>query len=78
MKNGNKLSFRAKCDTEILFSPSIKAAFLNNLDVSALSLLSESFEKRSPFVVFLTSLFRCAVFVCFTPQCFSLCVSAFQ
>lgn len=78
MKNGNELSFRFKHETEILFSLLVKAAFPKNMDVSALSLLSESFDKYSPFLGFLTSLFRDGVFLCFTPQYFSLCVFAFQ
>ena len=68
VKNGNELSFRVKRETEILFSPSIKAAF-PNMDISALSLLSESFDKYSPILVFLTSLFRYGVFLCFQPVC---------
>lgn len=49
VKNGNELSFGVKRETEILFTPSIKAAFPDNMVISALSLLSESFDKYSPF-----------------------------
>lgn len=69
MKNGNALSFRVKRETEILFSPLIKATFPNNMDISAVSLLSESSDKYSPILVFLTSLFRYGVFLCFQPVC---------
>lgn len=69
VKNGNELSFRVKRETEILFPPSIKAAFPNNMDNSALSLLSESFDKFSPILVFLTRLFRYGLLLCFQPVC---------
>lgn len=79
VKNGNELSFGVKRETEILFTPSIKAAFPDNIVISALSLLSENFDKYSPFfLLFLTSLFRYGVFPCFMPQHFTLRVFAFQ
>lgn len=69
VKNGNELSFRVKRETEILFSPAMKAAFPNNMDSGALPLLSESFDKYSPILVFLTGLLRYGAFLRFQPVC---------
>lgn len=37
------------------------------MDISARSLLSEEFDKYSPILVFLTTLFSYGVFLCFQP-----------
>lgn len=64
-RTGNELSFGVKRETEILFPPVDKSSFPNNMDIS--SLLSEGFDKYSPILEFLTTLFSHGAFLCFQP-----------